>query len=117
MGGYKTLRRDEDLKRELSEILREIKDPRIPEFVSVVRVETAVDLSSCKVFLSFFDNKIPQKEIRHGLKSAEGFIKRELGRRTTLRRIPELQFVMDDSLEHASKIYRTLEDLKRKETL
>ena len=94
---------NEEIKRVLSDILREVKDPRIPQFTSVVKVSTTGDLKYCKVFVSFFTKGDKEKALK-ALKSASGFIRRELSQRVQLRQTPELLFENDDSIEYGAKI-------------
>lgn len=113
MPSHKADRNAEDIKRELTAILRELKDPRVHSgFISIVRVEVARDLSFCKVYVSAMEGIENAKQATKGLKSAQGHIKRELGRRLTLRQIPELAFVPTDSIEYSANISKILNDLK-----
>ena len=93
---------NEQVRRELADILREeVKDPRVDiRLVSVLKVETTKDLKYCKVYVSVLGDDEKRTEVRQALKSAAGFIRRELARRVNLRNTPELSFVMDDSIEY-----------------
>ena len=90
---------NEEIQRELAEQLRRLKDPRVSQvgMVSVTRVDTTGDLRYAKVYISVLD-KTQEKDVLKGLKSASGFLRRELGRSLQLRYTPELQFIADDSI-------------------
>ncbi len=85
-------------------LLRELKDPRISKLLSIVRVEVSGDLSYCKVNVSAIEGFDKTKESVEGLKSAAGFIRRELTNRLHLRKCPEMRFVADNSIEHSAQI-------------
>lgn len=114
MAGYKVGRLTEDFKRELSVILRELKDPRVHGMLSIVKLELSNDLSHCKVYISAMEGMETAKEAVEGLKSASGFIKRELCARIKVRRCPDLHFVADDSIEHSAQLNKLIEDLNKK---
>jgi ribosome-binding factor A len=101
----------EEVKRELSGIIRELKDPRIPLMTTVVLVEVTKDLRYAKAYISVMGNKEQQKAAIEGLKSAAGFIRKEIGRRVQLRYTPEFSFVLDESIEHGSRISGLLHDI------
>ncbi len=108
---YHTGRVNEEISRELTEILRTVKDPRVSgSFISILRVDTAADLRNANVHYSVFGEG--KDEVKKGLKSAEGYIRRELANRLNLRATPELCFIYDDSIEHGAHIAKLLEDLK-----
>lgn len=112
MAGHRIERITEDIKRELTAIFRELKDPRVAEaFVSIIRVEVTNDLSYCTVYISAIEGMERAKEAVKGLKSASGFIRRELGARLKIRHIPELIFNATDSIEYSANISRILNDL------
>ena len=121
MASYKIGRLSEDIKRELSVMLRELKDPRISKLLSIVRVEVSGDLSHCKVNVSAIEGFEKTKEsvaclnfaINHpkGLTSAGGFIRRELTNRLHLRKCPEMKFIADDSIEHSAQISKLIKDV------
>lgn len=111
MSSFKADRLSEDILRELTAIVRELKDPRIAEMLSIVRVELSNDLSHCKVFVSCFQGIEAANTSVEGLKSAEGFIRRELFHRLKMRKAPALHFVADDSIAHAAEINQKLKDL------
>lgn len=112
MAGYKIDRISSDFKREISSIMRELKDPRVSQYMlSVVRVEVTNDLSYAKVYVCAMEGFEAAKRAVEGLKSASGFVRRELGSRLLIRKIPELRFIADDSIEYSSKIAHMLDDL------
>lgn len=97
----KNTRINGEVQRVLAEIIRgEIKDPRISPWTSVVAVEVAPDLKSCKAWISVLGDEEARDRTLQGLKSAEGFMKRELARTINLRNTPEITFVMDQSIEY-----------------
>ena len=118
MAGYKADRVAEDIKREIVAIIREdIKDPRVKDkLLTVVRVEVSHDLSYAKAYLSALEGIDAAKEAVKGLKSAGGYIRREVGQRLHLRKTPEINFVADDSIEHGMNIARMLNDLSENRT-
>ena len=101
----------EDIKREMTAILRELKDPRIDKMLTVVRTELSGDMSSCKIYVSSFMGIERAIESVKGLKSAEGFIKRELFHRLKMRKAPELSFIADDSIARSAEISKKLNEL------
>ena len=101
---------NEEIQRELADQLRHLKDPRVSSgMVSVTRVDTTGDLRYARVYVSALD-KSQEKEILKGLKSASGFLRRELGRALQLRYTPELQFIADDSIQYGAHILEVLRD-------
>ncbi len=111
----KNIRINEEVYRELANLIRsgEIKDPRISEFTSVVAVEVAPDLKTCKAYISVLGDDEALKNTYLGLKSAEGFIKRELARRINLRNTPSITFIMDRSIEYGVNMTKLIEDVNR----
>ena len=101
---------NEEIQRELADQLRRLKDPRVSSgMVSIIRVDTTGDLRYARVYASALD-KSREKEVLKGLKSASGFLRRELGRALQLRYTPELQFIADDSIQHGAHILEVLRD-------
>ena len=99
---------NEEIQRELADQLRRLKDPRVSSgMVSIIRVDTTGDLRYARVYVSALD-KGREKEVLKGLKSASGFLRRELGRALQLRYTPELQFIADDSIQHGAHILEVL---------
>ena len=101
---------NEELQRELSALIRTLKDPRVQQsMVSVTKVEATGDLRYAKVYISVLD-KAQEKEVMKGLKSASGFLRRELAHTLQLRYTPELKFVADDSIQQGAHILEILRD-------
>ena len=116
MPSHKLGRTTEDIHRELSAIFRELKDPRVQQgLISIVRVEVTNDLSYATVYVSAMQGLEQANTAVSGLKSAAGFIRRELGRRIKLRHVPELHFLATDSIEYGANISRILKDLKEED--
>lgn len=102
---------NEEIQRELSDLLRELKDPRVHKtMLSITRVETTPDLRYAKIFVSLLDKEYT-KETLAGLKSSAGYLRRELGRSLQLRYTPELQWQADDSITHGAHILEILSKL------
>lgn len=100
------------IQREVSDILRnEIKDPRIGELCSVLRTELSGDLSYCKVYITIYGNEAEQKDAFKGVKAAAPFIRRQLAGRLTLRKVPELKFVLDDSIAYSVRIGQLIDQI------
>lgn len=115
MSGHKIGRITEDIKRELTAILRTVKDPRVTSvFLSVVRVEVTNDLSYCKIYVSALEGMDKAKQALKGLNSANGYIRRELAHRLKLRHVPELIFHATDGIERSANISMILESLNIK---
>ena len=108
---------NEDIQRELASLIRTVKDPRVHGLISITRVDTTADLRYCRVYVSMLDHS-DVREVVKGLKSAAGYLRRELGRVLTLRYTPEMQFIEDDSIERGvrmvSMIDRVLEEDEEK---
>lgn len=111
MAGFRVGRLSEDIKRTLVEILRELKDPRISEMLSIVKVDVSGDLSHAKIYVSAIEGFEKTKESVKGLSHAAGFIRREISGRLRLRKSPELKFIADDSIEHSAEISKMLKQL------
>ena len=104
---------NEEVRRELASVLRELKDSRIPMMTSVVAVHVTNDLSYAKCYISVMGDEEVQKKALEGLKSAAGFIRREVGRRIELRHTPEFLFEIDHSIEHGAYINQIISDINR----
>ena len=103
---------NEELQRALSELIRTVKDPRVHGLLSITAVDTTADLKYAKVYVSSLDQS-DMKEVLKGLKSASGFLRRELGHALQLRYTPELQFIGDDSIQHGAHILEVLRQVER----
>lgn len=103
-----------EVQKELSEIIRlEIKDPRIKPMTTVVDVQVTPDLKYCKAFISVLGDEEAAKATIEGLKSAEGYIRRELARRVNLRNTPEIKFILDQSIEHGAAMSRLIDEVTK----
>ncbi len=101
---------NEEIQRELSGLLRTVKDPRLQNgLVTIVHVDTTSDLRYSKIYISAL-NKADEKEMMKGLRSASGYLRRELGAALRLRYTPELQFIADDSIRQGAHILEMLRD-------
>ncbi|MCH5334089.1 MAG: 30S ribosome-binding factor RbfA [Agathobacter sp.] len=110
----KNIRINEEVMRELSNIIRgEIKDPRIHPMTSVVAVEVAPDLKTAKAYISVLGDEEAQKKTLEGLRSAEGFIRRELARTINLRNTPEIRFIPDQSIAYGMEMSQKIDALTR----
>lgn len=114
MSLYKNDRTAEDIKREITAVIRELKDPRVAgKMLTVVRVELANDLSFGKVYISAFDSIETAKEAVKGLDRAQGLIRREICSRLHLRKSPELKFIADDSVREGIELFRRYDMAKK----
>ena len=101
---------NEEIQRELANLLRTVKDPRLHGgLVTITHVDTTSDLRYAKIYISAL-NKEDEKDMMRGLKSASGYLRRELGAALRLRYTPELQFVADDSIQQGAHILEMLRD-------
>lgn len=106
------------IRQEISDLLlREIKDPRLDNFVSIVRVETAPDLSYARVYVSCMGSDEIKAETLAALHSASRFIKGELMKRIRIRTIPEIDFKQDDSIERGARVLELIEKIEQEESL
>lgn len=110
----KNTRVNGEVMRVLAEVIRsEIKDPRINPMTSVVAVEVASDLKTCKAWISVLGNEESQKDTLAGLKSAEGYIRNQLARKINLRNTPEIRFIIDQSIEYGVNMSRMIDEVNR----
>ena len=101
---------NDEIRRELSDILRTVKDPRVSQaMLTITHVDTTNDLRYARVYITALD-RTGEKDLMRGLKSASGFLRRELGSRLNLRYTPELQFMSDESIAHGAHILDMLRD-------
>ncbi len=108
----KNTRVNGEVQRVLAEIIRgEIKDPRISPLTSVVAVEVAPDLKSCKAWISVLGGQEQRDATLAGLKSAEGFIRRKIAQTINLRNTPEITFVMDQSIEYGVNMSHKIDEI------
>ncbi len=110
----KNTRVNGEVQRELSNIIRGgIKDPRVAPMTSVVAVEVAPDLKTCKAYVSVFGDEKAQEDTLKGLQSAEGFIRRELARKLNMRNTPQITFVMDQSIAYGVAMSKKIDDVTK----
>lgn len=108
----KNTRINGEVLKELSNIIRsEIKDPRINPMTSVVAVEVAPDLKTCKAYISVLGDEKSQKDTITGLKSAEGYIRRQLAKTVNLRNTPEIRFILDQSIEYGINMSKLIDEV------
>lgn len=107
----KNTRINSEVQKELSMIIREIKDPRIHFLTSVTDVFVAPDLKTCKAYISVLGDKEEQQDTMAGLKHAEGYIRRELAHRINLRNTPEITFILDDSIAYGAEMSKKIAEL------
>ena len=109
----KNTRINSEVQRELANIRGEIKDPRIHPLTSVVTVEVAPDLKTCKAYISVMGSDEEKKDTIAGLRSAEGYVRRQLAKRLNLRNTPEIQFVLDQSIEYGVHMSRLIDEVNK----
>lgn len=110
----KNTRINGEVHRVLAEVIRsEIKDPRINPMTSVVSVEVAPDLKTCKAWVSVLGNEDSQKDTLEGLRSAEGYIRSLLAKKINLRNTPEIRFILDQSIAYGVAMSKKIEDINR----
>jgi ribosome-binding factor A len=115
MSTQRAARLGDQIREELSNLIRQaLKDPRIG-FVSIVKVEVAGDLRHAKVFASVLGDEKQKKDSLKGLVSASGFLRSELGKILQLRYTPELHFVLDESIEHGTRIAQLLVQVQKEQ--
>jgi len=102
------------IRQEICELLqRQVKDPRLGNFVTITEVSTSADLKHTKIFVSCIGNEVEKKEILSILAGASGFFRKELAKRTRLRYIPELSFRWDDSIERGAHLQELIDKITR----
>ena len=111
MPSFKNDRLSEDIHRDMTDILRQVKDPRVSSMLSVVRVELAGDGSHCKIYVSSLNGLDDARASVKGLRSAAGFIRRELFARLKMRKSPELHFIADDSIARGAEVTKKLSSM------
>ena len=112
----KNTRVNTEVLREPSNIIRnEIKDPRIHPMTSVMAVEVAPDLKTCKAYISVLGNQEAQEETMVGLKSAESYVRRQLARNLNLRNTPEIRFLLDQSIEYGVHMSKLIDEVAKKD--
>ena len=115
MASNRLMRINEEIQKELSAMIRNLKDPRVQDtMISITRVETTPDLRYAKVYVSVLD-KSDVKDVLRGLRSAGGYLRRALGQALSLRYTPELVFEEDRSIDKGAHILKLLNDIEQKE--
>ena len=110
----KNTRINGEVLKELSNIIRgEIKDPRINPMTSVVSVEVAPDLKTCKAYISVLGDEEAGKATIEGLRSAASFVRRELAHRVNLRNTPEIKFILDQSIEYGVNMSKLIDEVTK----
>ena len=114
MASNRINRINEEIQKELSSLLRTVKDPRVQDtMISITRVETTPDLRYTKVYVSFLQEE-KAKEALKGLQSAGGFLRRQLGSNLKLRYAPEIVWALDDSITYGAKMLKLINSLEVK---
>ena len=105
------------IRREISELLqRQVKDPRLGNFVIVTEVSASSDLRYAKIFVSCISSSVKKQEVLNGLAAASGFLRNELARRLRLRHVPELNFQWDDSIERGTQLLELIDQVSTDST-
>ncbi|MBR5485221.1 MAG: 30S ribosome-binding factor RbfA [Oscillospiraceae bacterium] len=112
MANYKVNRMTEDIRRELTDIMHMMKDPRISSLLTIMKVDLSNDYGHCRVYISSMEGIEKANEAVKGLNSGAGFIRREINSRLKMRRTPEFKFIADDSTEYSAGIAKILNDLE-----
>lgn len=108
----KNTRINGEVQRVMAEVIRgEIKDPRISPLTSVIAVEVAPDLKTCKAWISVYGDEKERADTLAGLKSAEGYIKNQLARQINLRNTPEIQFIVDESIAYGVRMSKLIDEV------
>ena len=113
---YRVERLNSLLRQEISDLVqRYVKDPRLGTFISITAVEISKDMRYAKVFVSRYGTDIEKADTLKALESASGYIRHELGERMKTRRIPELSFRLDNTMEKAAKVLKIINDISTEE--
>ncbi|MCK9478320.1 MAG: 30S ribosome-binding factor RbfA [Firmicutes bacterium] len=113
MSANRINRINEEVKKEVSAIIRQLKDPRIAQMTSVVGVDVTKDMKWCKIYVSVLGDSTQQQNTIDGLKNAAGFVRKEIGSRIGLRYTPEVIFKLDHSIEHGAHINKILDKINK----
>ncbi|MGB4389370.1 MAG: 30S ribosome-binding factor RbfA [Caldicoprobacterales bacterium] len=114
MARYRLDRISEEIRKEVSSIIRNnVKDPRISDMATIVKVVTSSDLSTAKLYVSVLGSDEERESSMLGLKKAAGYIRKELGKRLDIRHIPDLVFILDKSIDYSIEIAKKLEEISK----
>ncbi len=115
MASQRMIRINEEIKKVVSETINSgIKDPRVQDvLISVVEVDATNDLKTAKIYVSILADDNKRAEVMQGLKTANGFIRRELARKVNLRNTPELLFELDNSMEYSAKMFKKIDEVMK----
>jgi ribosome-binding factor A len=114
MPRYRLDRISEEIRKEVSSIIRNnVKDPRISDMATIVKVVTSSDLSTAKLYVSVLGSDEERESSMLGLKKAAGYIRKELGKRLDIRHIPDLVFILDKSIDYSIEIAKKLEEIPK----
>lgn len=114
MSRYRLDRISEEIRKEVSSIIRNnVKDPRISDMATIVKVVTSSDLSTAKLYVSVLGSDEERESSMLGLKKAAGYIRKELGKRLDIRHIPDLVFILDKSIDYSIEIAKKLEEISK----
>jgi len=106
------------IRQEISELLqRQVKDPRLGNFIAITEVHTTPDLKYSKVFVSSLEDNTDKQEILKALTSAAGFFRSKIAKALDMRRTPELSFKWDDSIERGNRLIQLLDGVRQEESL
>jgi len=111
MPSYRTARAAEDVRRELTDIMRNLKDPRVAGLLSIVKLELSNDYSHCKVYISSMEGIEKAISAVAGLTSAAGLVRREIGARLHLRKTPQFHFIADNGIEQSAAMGKKMREL------
>ncbi|MEE0946939.1 MAG: 30S ribosome-binding factor RbfA [Acutalibacteraceae bacterium] len=112
MAGYKIDRITSDVRIAMADILRDIKDPRVSKMLSIIKVQVTNDLSYATFYVSAIEGKEMTESSVKALKGAAGYIRRELGARVKMRKVPEVRFVADDSIAFSAHLSAILDSIE-----
>ncbi|MDL2250644.1 30S ribosome-binding factor RbfA [Lachnospiraceae bacterium OttesenSCG-928-J05] len=107
----KNTRVNNEVARELTTIIRDVKDPRVSEWVTVTHAEVAPDLKTAKAYVSVLGDETQKEDTLKGLKSAHGYIRSELARNINMRNTPEITFLLDESIEYGVAMSKKIDDV------
>lgn len=113
MAGYKIDRITSDIRMAVSDILRDVKDPRVSKLLSIVKAQVSGDMSYATFYVSAIEGEEITKSSVAALNKAAGYIRRELGMRVKMRKVPEVRFIADDSINHSARISTIIDSFEK----